>query len=294
MFTFVSIMNLSLLFNKLFLALQKRSGVTKNKKSRSAWLQKGHVNEPLVTVVIQSHNKSEQVKHILPKLRGWKDVEIIVIDDGSELSHTNTLAAALTGANEYLLRANDLYENITYDRCLRMAGGKYVALLQDDDDFDGIGWMERAVQLFESHPDMVILGGKDGLAIQFEDDRRWAHGGEKQQHGDFCYVTSVNRAPMWIRKDLYDKHLRHIDYRFAPFQFDDYELCARAWTLGLKVGWYDAGFCSLSVGGMRLWNNAFTKEQAERNGRLLYDMYHDKREFLEEVVKQVSDISRTK
>ena len=253
-------MNFSLLISKIKLSIQKRSSVTKNKKCFAAWAAKGHIKQPTVSVVIQSHNKSEQVKHILPKLRLYKDVEIIVIDDGSDLNHTKVLAEVLTGANEFMVRANDLYENITYDKCIRFANGKYIALLQDDDDFNGISWMGRAVQLFEQHPQMVILGGKDGMGIRFEHDRGWAHGGDHQEMGDFCFVTAVNRAPMWIRKDLFVQYLHHIDYSFAPFQFDDDELCARAWTLGLKVGWYNAGFCSLSVGGMRLWNNAFTKE----------------------------------
>ena len=60
---------------------------------------------------------------------------------------------------------------------------------------------------------------------------------------------------------------------FAPFQSDDYELCLRAWSEGLQVGWYDAGFTSLSAGGMRLYNNAFTREMTERNAPLLYDLY---------------------
>ena len=274
-------MGLSLLLNKLKLSLQKRSGVTANKKCYAAWAAKGHIKEATVSVIIQSHNKSVQVKHVLPKLRQYPGVEIIVIDDGSDLNHTNDLAEALTGANEYLVRANDLYENITYDKTIRMASGRYIALLQDDDDFDSIQWMHRAVELFEAHPDMAILGGKDGLGIAFEDDRQWAHGGEHQEKGDFCFVTAVNRAPMWINKELFTQHLHHIDYRFAPFQFDDYELCARAWTLGLKVGWYPAAFKSLSVGGMRLWNNAFTTEQSEKNGRLLYTLYRDKKELLD-------------
>ncbi len=276
-------MNFSLLISKIKLSIQKKSGVTKNKKCFAAWAAKGHIKQPTVSVVIQSHNKSEQVKHILPKLRLYKDVEIIVIDDGSDLNHTKVLAEVLTGANEFMVRANDLYENITYDKCIRFANGKYIALLQDDDDFNGISWMGRAVQLFEQHPQMVILGGKDGMGIRFEHDRGWAHGGDHQEMGDFCFVTAVNRAPMWIRKDLFVQYLHHIDYSFAPFQFDDYELCARAWTLGLKVGWYNAGFCSLSVGGMRLWNNAFTKEQSEKNGKRLYELYKDKEELLKTV-----------
>lgn len=274
-----------LFLEKIKLALLKRSGTSQKKKDHQSWVDKGYRNEPTVTFIIQSHNKSLQVCHVLPKLRQYADAEIIVIDDGSDKEHTERLVAALTGANEFLLRANDLFENVTYDKAIRLANGKYIALMQDDDDFDGTNWVEQAVRLFEEHPQMAILGGKDGLEIAFEEDRQWAHGGPSQAEGDFCYVTSVNRAPMWINKTLYEQHLHHIDFRFAPFQFDDYELCARTWLSGLQVGWYDAGFRSLTAGGMRLWNTAFTNEQAERNGKLLYQLLAGKKEQLRTLVE---------
>ena len=274
-----------LFLEKIKLALLKRSGTSQKKKDHQSWVDKGYRNEPTVTFIIQSHNKSLQVCHVLPKLRQYADAEIIVIDDGSDKEHTERLVAALTGANEFLLRANDLFENVTYDKAIRLANGKYIALMQDDDDFDGTNWVERAVRLFEEHPQMAILGGKDGLEIAFEEDRQWAHGGPSQAEGDFCYVTSVNRAPMWINKTLYEQHLHHIDFRFAPFQFDDYELCARTWLSGLQVGWYNAGFRSLTAGGMRLWNTAFTNEQAERNGKLLYQLLAGKKEQLRTLVE---------
>ena len=285
---------MKLLIEKIKGAFLKRNQKMVKQKSYATWLRHagGYTKEPLVSIIIQSHNKSVQIAHILPKLReyGHERTEIIVIDDGSSAEHTQRLAAALTGANEFLIRANDLYENITYDKCLRFANGRYVALIQDDDDIDDAAWIHRAVELFEKHPKMVILGGKGGLDIAFEDDRQWAHGGKDQTGGentekDFCFVTAVNRAPMWIRRDLYKKHLKHIDFRFAPFQFDDYEICARAWLCGLQVGWYPARFKSLSTGGMRIWNNQFTKEQSEKNGKLLYKLYADRRDELKKAVE---------
>lgn len=105
---------------------------------------------------------------------------------------------------------------------------------------------------------------------------------------DFCFVMSVNRAPMWINHDLYKQYLKHIDYSFAPFQSDDYELCLRAWTLGLKVGWYRLHFPSLSVGGMRIYNNSFTREMTERNMPLLYDLYADKEKSILDRVEQAN------
>lgn len=278
--------DIRLFIEKLKLSFQKRTRVVQTKKSYATWLAKGYVKEPLVSIVLQSHNKSLQIRHILPKLRAWGDsLEIIIIDDGSDISHTQALAESLTGANEFLVRANDLYENVTYDKAIRFANGKYIALLQDDDDFDDTSWIDNALRHFDAHPHLAILGGKDGLDMEFEHDRQTAHGGKKAD-GDreFQFVVSVNRAPMWLNKELFCRHLHHIDFSFAPFQFDDYELCARAWLLDLQVGWYDAKFKSLSVGGMRLWNGSFTQEQTQRNGKRLYAMYADK---IEEIRKKV-------
>ena len=266
-----------LIIEKIKLALFKRTGAVQQKKNHASWEAKGYRNEPAVSFIIQSHNKSLQICHILPKLRQFKDAEIIVIDDGSSMEHTKRLTEALTGANEFMLRANDLFENVTYDKAIRLANGKYLALMQDDDDFENVSWVTEAIELFNKYPKMVILGGKWALNVKFHPEQEKGCGTKREMSdAKFRFVDAVNRAPMWIRKDLYEQHLHHIDFRFAPFQYDDDEICLRSWQLGLQVGWYDAKFQSLTAGGMRLWNSEFTKEQMERNGKLLYQLYADK------------------
>lgn len=276
--------------NRLRLALYKRTGL-KQKKGRTyeAWKAKGHLQHPRITFVVESHNKSLEVCHFIKRLRTRNDAEIIVIDDGSELSHTRRLAKTLTGTNEYLLRANDLYENITYDRCLHMATGELVCLLQDDDDMPDPTWVERALTLFGQHPSLAILGGCESRDITFmEKDGKPSYEAHNSMQGDFCFAMSVNRAPMWIRRKPFLTHLHHIDYNFAPFQSDDYELCLRAWTEGLQVGWYDAHFTSLSAGGMRLYNNTFAHEMTTRNASLLYSLYKDKTDMIRQKVDEAN------
>lgn len=272
-------MNIQLELSKIYCALMKRTKLQNNKKSYDSWLSKKYNNRPLVSFVIQSHNKSVQVKYLAGKLRGYPGAEIVVIDDGSDLRHTRSLARFLTGANEFLIRSNDLYENVTYDKALRFANGQYVALLQDDDDFAGYGWIDEAVSLFETTPGLAILGGRDGLDFLLDHANRLGTDApaEGLEQTAFQFVAHVNRAPMWIRRSLFEEKLKHIDFSFAPFQYDDCELCLRAWLNGLKVGRYDAHFSSLSAGGMRIWNSAFTLSQCERNGRKLYEMYKDKK-----------------
>ena len=278
-------MNLNLFIHRIYLAFLKSSKKKNNKKNRQGWFDKKYNNQPLISFIIQSHNKSLEVKHIVSKLRSVSDSEIIVIDDGSEKNHTKTIANYLRGTNEFMIRANDLYENVMYDRAIRLSNGKYIALLQDDNDFDNMLWVDNAIKYFSKYPDMVILGGKGGFDFDAIEEGV-AHDIPYKDNikKEFLFVHTVNRAPMWINRKLFDEKLKNIDFDFAPFQYDDCELCLRAWLNGLQVGWYSAHFKSLSAGGMRIWNTRFTYEQCIHNQKLLYDKYMDKKECIDKLV----------
>lgn len=268
-------------------------------KTYEIWLNRGYNPQPRVTFIIQSHNKSDQVCTIVEKLRLVDNSEVIVIDDGSINSHSNKLVEFLTNGNEFILRANDLYEVITYDRAITMARGEYMALLQDDDYFDQIDWVKQGIALFEKYENLAILGGRNGLAhLPFDKTDDGIFGpyilkgnigsranlfkhkivGRPRDMNGFKFVESVNRSPMWIRRDHYLNKLGGIDQSFAPFQNDDTELCLRAWTLGLQVGWYPSNFLIsvLGSGGMRIWNSNLTKRQDDVNAQKIYDLYGDK------------------
>ena len=280
-----------LLINKIKLSLLKRTNMAQTTKDYDWWKAKGYENAPTVTFIFQSHNKSLQICHILKKLRQYQGkIEIIVIDDGSSFEHTRRLVRELTGANEFLVRSNDLFEVVTYDKAMRMANGQYVALMQDDDDFDDTTWIDEAVNLFRAHPKMAVLGGKWGSGMSFEDGhpRRV----EKIEEGDFCFVACVCCAPMWFNKSLFDRYLHHNDFEFAPVQYDDDEICLRSWTLGLQVGRYEARFKSLSAGGMRVWNKSLLAGQTERNGRWLARLYADRMDEITHRVAESNDSLR--
>lgn len=279
-------MGLQLFINKLYYAFLKKSGVKNNKKSYAYWLGKGYVNDPEVSFIIQSHNKSLQIKHIVEKLRNYPKSEIIVIDDGSDLRHMHAIAQYMQRANEFVIRANDLYENVMYDKAIRFSNGKYIALLQDDDDFENLSWVEEALGYFAKYPLLAILGGNNGQDFVIDEENKYGIGADYKDgfEGRFRFVHQVDRAPMWLNRSLFEERLKHIDFSFAPFQFDDCELCLRAWLQGLQVGWYDAGFKSLSAGGMRIWNSTFTGEQCRRNAARLYVMYKDKKAEIDRYV----------
>ena len=272
-------------------------------KTYDGWAIKNYQPNPIISFVIQSHNRSGHVELLVQKLRSVINNELIVIDDGSSLEHTTRLGKLLTQANEFLIRCNDLYEVITYDRALNFAKGKYVVLLQDDDDFDTIDWVEEGVQCFLQDDHLAILGGRDGLKLLPYDKDEIGVRGDFHIDGDiayrvnsfkialkrtdeFAYTQFVNRAPMWLQRDLFTQVLKSIDVSFAPFQWDDAELCLRAWLVGLRVGHYSAKFKigGLGTGGMQIWNNELHQRQDEVNAKLLYSKYNSHLNYVNSLV----------
>lgn len=284
-------MDIRLYWEKLYWALVKRY-FKKKQKTYEDWLAKGYTNEPIVSFIIESHNKSVGVKRIVRKLREYPNAEIIVIDDGSNYKHTQSLMRYLVRGNEFLIRANDLYENVMYDKTIRFANGKYIILMQDDDEIIDLGWVDKGISLFKTYPDMVILGGLNGLEFKIEEKEKWGYvdlyKNDLLADKEFYFVHSVNRAPMLLNKKLFLDHLEHIDFSFAPFQCDDCELCLRAWLCGLKVGWYNAGFKSMIAGGMRIWNKGLMGFQEIKNRGRLYEMYRISTEEITHLVEKAN------
>jgi glycosyltransferase involved in cell wall biosynthesis len=293
--------------------IKKKFFKQKNVKQKTyeSWALKSYCPNPEISFIIQSHNKSKNVLVLVEKLRKWTNSEIIVIDDGSELKHTLLMVNFLTKANEFIVRCNDLYEVITYDRAINLAKGQYVVLLQDDDDFDELSWIEEGLRYFYKDPLLAIVGGRDAARLlPIHHDGRAERGpfivensvayransfkieicGSVASSG-FSYVPYVDRAPMWIKRDLFLNLLKEIDISFAPFQWDDAELCLRAWVQGLHVGHYSAKFKlgGLGEGGMRIWNNELHHRQDELNVKRLYLLYEDKLPYIDTLVQQCSE-----
>ena len=283
-------------------------------KTYAGWVSKNYNHLPATSFIIQSHNSSTNVLFLVEKLRTIPNAEILVVDDGSTLEHTVRLTKFLTNANEFILRCNDLYEVLTYSRALFFARGKYVVLLQDDDDFETMDWVNEGVNYLDHDKQLVILGGRDGARLlpvcydqtnkrgPFTREGTFAHRANSfnielykstGSEPGLTYVQYVDRAPMWIRRDAFIEVLHDFDTQFAPFQWDDAEVCLRAWTHGLRVGHYAAKFKNggLGTGGMQLWNNELHQRQDEVNVKRIYDLYEDQLSHIDSLVDQCNSLA---
>lgn len=267
---------------------------------------------PKVTFIIQFFNKRENIQKLFSALVLIEHAEIIVIDDGSVDGSYKQWMKLLTKPNHFLLRSNDLHEVITYDRALRMAKGNIACLLQDDDIPMDNQWVHEALLLFQHHPKMIILGGRNGIQVKMPEqptENTHSQYTVKDNVGSipgvarfrifekpiyscpstnipFMFCSTVNRAPMFVRVSEY-LHIGGTDLSFAPFQCDDVEICLRAWRCGYRVGLYQANFQrNVGVGGMRLFNTTTEPEQSIRNWKKVYDIHQG---FIPEQVDEIVD-----
>jgi glycosyltransferase involved in cell wall biosynthesis len=241
--------------------------------------------EPRVTAVLQFFNKRENIPMLWQMLTNPMIDEVVICEDGSSDGSVSEWIRLATGKNHFVVRSNDLFEVRTYDRAIRFARGEYVLLLQDDEiPLEESGnWVERGLRVFAQDPKLALLGGRKGSEIRAD------HAGNLYETGihdaadenlSWTYAMIVNRGP-WMLKRSATLELGGIDQTFAPFQFDDFDLCMRLWLAGFRVGLFDARFRrDVGVGGMRLFNSKLIDgqtnpnwEKAKRNWKLIEKRY---------------------
>ena len=261
-----------------------------------------YTEHPRLSMILQFFNKRQNIKRIIERLRLTTAEEIIIIDDGSIDGSYEEWMRYLDRPNDFLLRCNDLFEIRTYDRAMRMAKGEFVCLLQDDDiPPANNSWVEQALALFNLFPELIMLGGRNGIDMMMPKPAGTSEKQEYSQIGDivecpglhklriygepryqepslgipFMFTMAVNRAPTFLRKREFLK-IGGINQNYAPFQFDDDEAGMRAWLGGYKVGLYSCPFVrGFDVGGMSLFNSNKIKEQSVINAKQLYADYSE-------------------
>lgn len=126
------------------------------------------MREPLLTVVICSHNRPEDLERCLHGLTALEDdVAVIVVDSASD----PPLRATVDGFSSSLRRLTYHYEprpglSLARNRGLDLAGTELVAFL-DDDTVPERAWAKNLVGRFED-PSVVCVGGTCRAAFDCE------------------------------------------------------------------------------------------------------------------------------
>lgn len=119
------------------------------------------MSEPLVSIIIPTHNRKDMVIRLLKSIFAstYKTIEVIVIDDASIDGTSDVIKKAFTGNRRlYLVRNNsNLYTAGSRNVGTRKSKGKYLFYIDDDNVLDKHA-ISRLVHVFESDEKIGELG----------------------------------------------------------------------------------------------------------------------------------------
>jgi len=120
------------------------------------------MERPLVSIVIATHNGEKYIKRAVESAlnQSYKNIEIIIVDDGSN-DGTGRILSALKNSNSKI----NIYKNPhnfgfaeSLDIGIGKAKGKYIARLDDDDFWSDSQKNEKQINFLEKHSDYVLVG----------------------------------------------------------------------------------------------------------------------------------------
>jgi GT2 family glycosyltransferase len=193
--------------------------------------------EPLVSIIILSYNRADQLLECLESVRNHtNDVpyEMIIADNASTdsaidvLKHVDNATVLRERENLGFIRGNN--------QAARMARGRYLLFLNNDTIVTP-RWLSSLVETMETYPDCGVVGPKflypDGR-LQEAGIICWSNGHVDQCgiHGDplvpeFQHVREVDYvsgACLLIRTDVF-RRLGGFDERYVPCYYEDSDLC---------------------------------------------------------------------
>ncbi|MFW6367395.1 MAG: glycosyltransferase family 2 protein [bacterium] len=211
------------------------------------------------SLITLAHNGARFTDHWLANLLAAEDLprEIFLIDNASE---DRTPSIVENAARELRRRGVEFVtwrneQNVGCSRARNVpwqhANGRYTVFMDNDAAVCTSNWLTRLIRPMEQDPELAILGPKmiypflphpiqcagAGLTPQ---GRVWFRGRGCPRHETrFCEFRTVPLliSACWImRTDLRDR-IGMLDERFHPVQYEDLDLCLRAWQDGLRVAY---------------------------------------------------------
>ena len=115
----------------------------------------------MISVIMGVYNNEKTVeKAVLSILNGtFKDLEFVIVDDGSTDSTFEVLEKLASENNRIRLLKNDSNKGLAYslNRCLEEAKGEFIAR-QDADDVSAPNRLEAELEFLTSHPELSFVG----------------------------------------------------------------------------------------------------------------------------------------
>lgn len=240
-----------------------------------------YTDNPKMSVIVLSFNHFNNIENTFEKLNNNKDIdEIIICEDGSIDESLDKWISLLNERKHIIIKTHDFNEIRAYDRAIRYSRGKIVCLLQDDDNILDDNWVKNALDLFNKYPKLGILGGASAPTKKYNPDFVGQSCVKPFKFKDdtlnipFMFACSVNKAPYFINKKLYEK-IGGFDYYFSEpgncGNQEEIDLCYRMWLKNYQVGLYKSNFDRSPI---------WSKKTEGQQGSVIFNNYYKQKKKL--------------
>lgn len=164
------------------------------------------MTNPIVTVVIPSFNHGRFLKEAVESVEkfGGKDVEMIIVDDGSTDESSTRVAAELKEAGYHVILQENQGVAASRNNAIRLAKGRYIIPLDADNRLLG-PYFEKGVAILEQNPkvgvvfgDARVIGEKSGTWINHPMQL------EEMLFENYIDTCTIIRKSMWEDVGGYD------------------------------------------------------------------------------------------
>ena len=192
-------------------------------------------HSPTVTVVMGVYNSATSLRRAVASIiaQTYSDWEMIICDDAST-DNSYDIACELAQKDsriKVLRNEKNVGCNIVLNRCIEMARGEYIAIM-DSDDISLPHRFEKEVEILDKNPQYAIVGG---LARHFNKDGDYMTStfNERPRPIDFTRgITHSHPTCMIRRKAIMDVGLYTCDKNMH--RVEDYYMMAKLYAHGYR------------------------------------------------------------
>lgn len=175
------------------------------------------MSEPLLSVMIPTYNRMKLLRECVDSVRTTTaDCEIVVLDNASP-DETPQMMESLARADpriRYIRNERNIGTTANYNKAMKIARGKYICLLGDDDAVLP-GNFEKKLALLEAHPQIGMVYSQamrmngDGLiegTILWPGILTYSYIGGRNEWLDLLPACYISLQSVVFRQELHERH----------------------------------------------------------------------------------------
>jgi glycosyltransferase involved in cell wall biosynthesis len=164
--------------------------------------------KPRISVVIPCFNHGEFLGEAVASVLGLgrDDVELVVVDDGSTDEGTRHEMEMLREQGIQVVRQENKGLSAARNAGVRAAHGEYIFPLDADDRMRGGGWIDRAIGIFGSRPEVgVVFGDAEFFGMRTGRSQLGALDVERLLARNYIFASALFRRTVWQQNGGYDE-----------------------------------------------------------------------------------------